>query len=99
MIPAISLCIAASLSCVAPGAHAADALAPPTVAAAPPPAAPATVQRGQSVVLRHAMGHVMVKTSAQALQDGAPGQIVQVRANAQILRARVTGPGELELSR
>jgi len=57
------------------------------------------VQRGDRVELLHRMGAVEVLASAEALQDGEPGEHVQVRLQAAggAVLARVMSAGKVEL--
>lgn len=60
---------------------------------------PRAVSRGESIQLVHRLGAVEVVANARALQDGDPGQHIQVRpGNAQgPVMARVIEPGMVEL--
>lgn len=62
-------------------------------------AAPRAVSRGERVELMHRLGAVQVLAGANALQDGDPGQHIQVRVDGAqgAVLARVTEPGRVEL--
>jgi flagella basal body P-ring formation protein FlgA len=69
----------------------------PLASVAPAPAP--LVLRGEWAVVRSSIGQVLTEARVQVLQDGRPGDSVQVRQAgiAQPLRARVTQAGQLEM--
>jgi len=57
------------------------------------------VTRGQRVRLRTRSGSIALETSAEAMQDGRPGDpvLIRVHAGTRPLVGRVTGPNQVEL--
>jgi flagella basal body P-ring formation protein FlgA len=62
---------------------------------------PALVQRGELITVRAISGGLVVKTVARAAEDGARGQIIEVRSHLprdrRTYHARVSGPREAVL--
>lgn len=59
---------------------------------------PTAVARNQPVRVRVALGAVTLETTAIAVRDGRPGDVIRVRNGTnQIYRARVAGPGVVEV--
>ena len=61
--------------------------------------ASAAVRKGDSVVIRAVAGNLVVRMKGLALQEGAVGEQIQVRnvQSHRIIRAIVTGPGQVEV--
>lgn len=57
------------------------------------------IRRGDSVVLVAKLGSTQVATAATALSDGKVGQQIDVKntQTSQVVRARVSGPGKVEV--
>jgi flagella basal body P-ring formation protein FlgA len=57
------------------------------------------VTRNQAVLVRVALGAVTLETTAIAIRDGRPGDVIRVRNSTsnQTYRARVAGPGMVEV--
>lgn len=68
--------------------------------AAPSPAAPPIIHRGDTILLRVCFGLVEVRTEAIAMEDGRLGDMirVQVASGWQRVIARVTGPRTAEVT-
>ncbi|MGA4603356.1 flagellar basal body P-ring formation chaperone FlgA, partial [Ectopseudomonas hydrolytica] len=58
------------------------------------------VRRGDQVVISASGGTVNVRMPGEALTDGAPGQQINVRnlRSQRVIRARVVGPGQVEVA-
>ncbi|UJJ32149.1 flagellar basal body P-ring formation chaperone FlgA [Halopseudomonas maritima] len=56
------------------------------------------VQRGDKVVISSGNSNVSVKMPGEAMEDGTQGQQIRVRntRSGRVIRARVTGPGQVE---
>lgn len=61
---------------------------------------PATVKRGDQVVISALSGSVRVRMPGEALSDGAIGEQIRVRniRSQRIIHARVTAPGQVEVA-
>ncbi len=61
--------------------------------------ASAAIRKGDSVVIRAVAGSLVVRMKGLALQEGAIGKQIQVRnvQSRRIIRAIVTGPGQVEV--
>jgi flagella basal body P-ring formation protein FlgA len=61
--------------------------------------ASAAIRKGDSVVIRAVAGSLVVRMKGLALQEGAVGKQIQVRnvQSRRIIRAIVTGPGQVEV--
>lgn len=57
------------------------------------------VLRGEKVTLAARAGAVVAEGTAQALEDGAPGDTIRVRnlQNGKVQAARVVAPGRVEV--
>lgn len=62
---------------------------------------PPTVRQGDTVTVVVVCGSVKLRTTAQSKQDGRTGDTVKVRPSIsdQDVRARITGPGTVEIDR
>jgi flagella basal body P-ring formation protein FlgA len=58
------------------------------------------IRRGDQVVISAAGATISVRMQGEALSDGAPGQQIQVRnlRSQRVVRARVIGPGQVEVA-
>lgn len=58
------------------------------------------IRRGDQVVISARSGSVTVRMPGEALGDGAPGQQISIRnlRSQRVVRARVTGPGQVEVA-
>lgn len=58
------------------------------------------IRRGDQVVISARAGTVNVRMPGEALSDGAPGQQISVRnlRSQRVIRARVMGPGQVEVA-
>lgn len=58
------------------------------------------VRKGDQVVISARSSRVSVRMPGEALSDGAPGEQIQVRnlRSQRVIRARVTGPGQVEVA-
>jgi len=58
------------------------------------------VRRGDQVVISARTGSINVRMPGEALSDGAVGQQISVRnqRSQRVIRARVTGPGQVEVA-
>ena len=58
------------------------------------------IRRGDQVVISTSSGTVNVRMPGEALSDGAPGQQIKVRnlRSQRVIRARVVGPGQVEVA-
>ncbi|HAV88201.1 MAG TPA: flagella basal body P-ring formation protein FlgA, partial [Pseudomonas sp.] len=56
------------------------------------------IRRGDQVVISAGNQSVNVRMPGEALTDGAPGEQIRVKnlRSGRIVRARVTGPGQVE---
>ena len=63
-------------------------------------AAPILVRRGDAVVVEARDGGLCIRTTGEALEDGAHGKLLKVRVDSgskRVLRARVSGPRRVEV--
>jgi flagella basal body P-ring formation protein FlgA len=76
-------------------------LQPGAVISASDVALPPDIRAGDQITLSVRCGAVAVRTSAQARQDGRIGDSIRVRSNVSDdeVRARITGPGAVEIVR
>ncbi|GIZ13818.1 flagella basal body P-ring formation protein FlgA [Pseudomonas sp. NCCP-436] len=58
------------------------------------------IRRGDQVVISARSGTVSVRMPGEALSDGTPGQQISVRnlRSQRVIRARVVGPGQVEVA-
>lgn len=58
------------------------------------------IRRGNQVVISARSGTIRVRMPGEALRDGAVGEQIQVRnqSSQRVIRARVTGPGQVEVA-
>ncbi|MFC3609296.1 flagellar basal body P-ring formation chaperone FlgA [Stutzerimonas tarimensis] len=58
------------------------------------------VRRGDQVMISASTGGISVRMPGEALMDGAPGQQIRVKnlGSGRVVRARVTGPGQVEVN-
>lgn len=58
------------------------------------------IRRGDQVVITAITATINVRMQGEALSDGAPGQQIQVRnlRSQRVIRARVIGPGQVEVA-
>ena len=58
------------------------------------------IRKGDQVIINAKSGSVVVRMPGEALSDGAPGQQIRVKnlSSERIIRARVTGPGMVEVA-
>ena len=58
------------------------------------------VRRGDQVVITARSGSISVRMPGEAMADGAPGKQIPVKnqRSGRTIRARVTGPGQVEVA-
>jgi len=58
------------------------------------------IRKGDQVVIRARSGTINVRMPGEALSDGAPGEQIRVRnqGSQRVIKARVIGPGQVEVA-